>query len=214
MLEAAPKPAPVDSEFDGCGDAGSQPDYELNRLKNRVDEGEYLPVSWKLIARLPWPRQAGYRFRHQWIEGETGAVARFEGVAVEVEGYLAGYRLEIPEAPNCYSTAARHKDFHLWLSKSRTTGSATASSSRSLRGFAPRTRSGTRTVGGVGQYANSHSSAWMADARSDASGEYRTQPRDALGGASDHAHRLAIVARTVGVAGQLGAGGRVSRRWG
>lgn len=44
VLESAPKPAPVDSAFDGCGDAGSQPDYTLNRLKNRVDEGRYTPV--------------------------------------------------------------------------------------------------------------------------------------------------------------------------
>lgn len=79
VLEAAPKPPPHDSAFDGCGDAGAQPDYTLNRLKNRVDEGKYLPISWKVIARLPWPRRVGYRFRHQWTEGETKQVQRFEG---------------------------------------------------------------------------------------------------------------------------------------
>jgi hypothetical protein len=117
VLESAAKPAPVDSAFGSCGDAGSQPDYTLNRLKNRVDAGEYLPVPWKLLAGLPWPRRVGLRFRHQWTVNETKDVARFEGVAVQVEGYLAGYKLEIPEAPNCYSTAAHDKDYHLWLSK-------------------------------------------------------------------------------------------------
>ena len=117
ILASAPKPTPIDSVFEGCGDAGSQPDYTLNRLKNRVDEGKYLPVSWRLIAHLPWPRSVGYRFRHQWTQGETRDVRRFEGAAVEVEGYLAGYKLEIPEPPNCYSTAERHKDFHLWLAE-------------------------------------------------------------------------------------------------
>ena len=44
VLERAPKPTPVDSAFDGCGEAGSQPDYVINRRKNRVDEGQYVPV--------------------------------------------------------------------------------------------------------------------------------------------------------------------------
>lgn len=37
--------------------------------------------------------------------------------AVEVEGYLVAYRLEIPEPPNCYSRAEKLRDFHLWLSE-------------------------------------------------------------------------------------------------
>lgn len=69
------------------------------------------------MARLPWPRRVGYRFRHQWTTSETREVARFEGAAVRLEGYLVGYKLEIPEPPNCYSTAARDKDYHLWLSE-------------------------------------------------------------------------------------------------
>jgi hypothetical protein len=117
VIAALPKPAPRDSEFDGCGDAGSQPDYTLNRLKNRIDDGKYAPVPWTVIARLPWPRPVGYRFRHQWAEAETNEVSRFEGAAVEVEGHLVAYKLEIPEPPNCYSLAARHRDYHLWLSE-------------------------------------------------------------------------------------------------
>lgn len=117
VLAAAPKPPPVDSEFDGCGEAGSQPDYPLNRMKNRVDEGTYLPVPWARIAQLPWPRRVGYRFRNQWTPGETRDVKRFEGAAVSVEGYLAAFRLEPPEAPNCYATEARKRDYHLWLSE-------------------------------------------------------------------------------------------------
>jgi hypothetical protein len=116
-LEAAPKPDPVDSTFGGCGSDGAQPDYALNRLKNRVDQGQYLPVSWPLIAELPWPRQVGYRFRHQWTSAERQTVKRFEGVAVEVEGYLIGYRLEIPEPPNCYAAPAHDRDYHMWLAE-------------------------------------------------------------------------------------------------
>jgi hypothetical protein len=119
VLERAPKPPPVDSSFVGCGPAGSQPDYVLNRKKNRIDSATtYLALPWKTIAQLPWPRGTGFRFRNQWSRGERDAVARYEGVAVQVEGYLAGHRLEVPEPPNCYSNEPRHKDYHMWLSES------------------------------------------------------------------------------------------------
>ena len=119
ILEAAPKPSPVDSAFDGCGPDGSEPDHALNRLKNRVDDADsYTAVPWSMIASLPWPKWAVDHFRYQWSTRQRREVGRFEGAAVAVEGYIAGYRLEIPEPPNCYSRAARHKDFHIWLSGS------------------------------------------------------------------------------------------------
>jgi len=117
VLEAASKPPPLDSEFDSCGPAGSRPDYVLNRRKNRVDEGGYIPVPWTVIARLPWPRGVAYRFRNQWSGGETRAVARYEGAPVTIEGYLTRYRLEVPEPPNCYGRAPRDRDDHMWLAE-------------------------------------------------------------------------------------------------
>jgi hypothetical protein len=118
LLERAPKPASIDSEFEGCGPAGSQPDYVLNRRKNRIDStATYLAIPWRMLAELPWPRSTGYRFRNQWTSSERDATARYEGVAIQVDGYLAGYRLEVPEPPNCYSNVARHKDYHMWLSE-------------------------------------------------------------------------------------------------
>ena len=118
VLLQAPKPTPVDSEFHGCGPAGSQPDYPLNRRKNRIDSGQYIPISWQTLARLPFPRRVGYRFRNQWTSGETKEVARFEGAAIEVEGYITDLKLETPEPPNCYSTDPQDRDFHLWLTES------------------------------------------------------------------------------------------------
>jgi hypothetical protein len=117
VLERAPKPPPLDSEFDGCGPAGSRPDYVLNRRKNRVDEGRPVEVPWTMIARLPWPHTVAYRFRNQWSGGEARGVARYEGAAVSIEGYLAGFRVEVPEAPNCYGRAVDDRDFHMWLSE-------------------------------------------------------------------------------------------------
>lgn len=118
LVVDAPKPAPVDSTFEGCGPGGSAPDRALNRRKNRIDDASsYIAVPWATIAELPWPARTGYRFRNLWTRRERTAVARYEGAPVEVEGYLAGYRLEIPEPPNCYSNVPQRKDFHLWLSQ-------------------------------------------------------------------------------------------------
>lgn len=116
VLREAPRPAPRDSTFDGCGARGSAPDGFLNVRKNRIDDApRYLPVDWRVLARLPWPAEVGYRFRNLWTRGEQRDVGRFEGAAVRVDGYLAGVRLEIPEPPNCYSRRAADRDFHLWL---------------------------------------------------------------------------------------------------
>ena len=38
LLEASPKPAPMDSSFEGCDANGSPPDGFLNLRKNRVDD--------------------------------------------------------------------------------------------------------------------------------------------------------------------------------
>jgi len=117
IIEQAPKPAPVVAAFGDCGASGSQPDYALNRRKNRLDSAQYIPVAWRTLARLPWPRRVGYRFRNQWTSGETRDVARYEGAALEVEGYVGDYKLEFPEPPNCYSTEASTRDFHVWLTE-------------------------------------------------------------------------------------------------
>jgi len=116
VLERSPKPPPVDSEFKGCGPGGSQPDYALNLRKNRINTAvSYVAVPFQVIARLPWPRQAALRFRNQWARGERSDVARFEGAPVQVTGYMMGFKLEIPEPPNCYSGDADNKDYHIWL---------------------------------------------------------------------------------------------------
>ena len=117
LLEGAPKPMPVNVPLDGCGADGSQPDYALNRLKNRVDDGSWLDTPWTVVARLPWPHAVGFRFRNQWTESERGQVSRYEGAPVRVEGYLQGYKLEGREPTNCYSNDAVARDYHLWFAE-------------------------------------------------------------------------------------------------
>jgi hypothetical protein len=115
-LEATPKPEPFSPPFAGCEGEGSNPDKPLNRRKNRFDEvPSYLPLSFDVVARLPWPAWVGWRPRDVWTRRERIEVGRFEGAPVSLEGYFVGQRVEIPEATNCYSTLEAMRDIHLWL---------------------------------------------------------------------------------------------------
>lgn len=115
VIESAAKPTPVGVEFNGCPAEGKPPDHPLNRHKNRVDEGTYLPVSWAMVARLPWPRQVGYRFRNQFSPHEAAAVARYEGVAVQVTGYVLSAQLQGAESTNCFASDSGSSDYHVVL---------------------------------------------------------------------------------------------------
>jgi hypothetical protein len=95
------KPAPREITFDQCPPDGDGPDRELDRRKNRVDEGSYIPVSFAAIDALPWPRSVDRERRSRWSRKDSIAVSRYEGVPVAVEGYLAGAKVEGPEATNC-----------------------------------------------------------------------------------------------------------------
>ena len=117
QLALASKPPPVGIEFEGCGEAGHEPDHGLNRRKNRVDEAEYLPTDWSVIAHLPWPHEVGYRFRSVWAGPETRAAAKYEGTALSVVGFVVAHRVAVPEPTNCYSAAAAHRDYHVVLAK-------------------------------------------------------------------------------------------------
>jgi hypothetical protein len=118
VLQTAPKPPPVDNMFGDCGPQGSQPDYQLNARKNRIDSMPPALVPWSGIAKLGYPSAVGFRFRNQWTQRETDAIARFEGASIMLEGYLVGVKLEVPEPPNCYSREPAERDFHLWLAQS------------------------------------------------------------------------------------------------
>src|SRR2546430_3020164 len=57
LPEMSAKPSPAEINFQGCPGEGDNPrQADLNRLKNRVDEGEYVPVAFDSIANLPWPK--------------------------------------------------------------------------------------------------------------------------------------------------------------
>jgi hypothetical protein len=109
------KPAPHEITFDQCPPQGDGPDQELDRLKNRVDDGNYIPVAFAAIDTLPWPRSVDRERRSKWSRADSIAVARYEGIPVAVEGYLAGAKVEGPEATNCHAADTKDRDWHIWL---------------------------------------------------------------------------------------------------
>jgi len=111
------KPTPKQITFEGCPPEGDGGDPALNMLKNRVDEGDYVPVNFDAIAQLPWPTTIERRDRKNWPEAEAAEVARYEGIPVVVEGFLYNTRSQGPESPNCHGADAEHSDWHIWMVK-------------------------------------------------------------------------------------------------
>ena len=111
------KPQPLLRSFNGCPSEGDGGDPALNRLKNRVDEGQYISVPFDAVEKLKWPNTIERRRRADWNSGDTATVARYEGLPIVIDGYLAGARQEGPESPNCHGADASFRDFHIWLTK-------------------------------------------------------------------------------------------------
>jgi hypothetical protein len=109
------KPRPKEITFGGCPPEGDGGDRQLNLLKNRVDEGDWVPAEFGAVEKLPWPRSVERLPRRLWSSDDVAAVARYEGVPLSIEGYLAGAREEGPESTNCHGADSEMRDFHLWL---------------------------------------------------------------------------------------------------
>jgi hypothetical protein len=109
------KPAPQEITFQGCPPEGDGGDPALNRLKNRVDEGNYVPVAFDAVAKLAWPKGTERRSRTRWSQTDSESVARYEGIPISIEGYLESARLSEPESTNCHGADSKHRDYHLYL---------------------------------------------------------------------------------------------------
>jgi hypothetical protein len=107
---------PVSARIEGCPATGDGGDPVLNRLKNRIDSAAWIPVAFDDVLALRWPENTvRRRLRRQWRAADARAVARYEGIPISVEGYLAAARQSGPESTNCHGAAARMRDWHLWL---------------------------------------------------------------------------------------------------
>lgn len=111
------KPVPLDVPFNGCPPEGNGGDGEQNLLKNRSDEGEYVPVNFDAIYSLTWPVAIQQKERKNWAPEDKGMIAKYEGIPVVVEGYLAGSKESGAESANCGKTASNMVDWHVWFVK-------------------------------------------------------------------------------------------------
>lgn len=124
---SAPKPAPKWNTAWECPPAGdatapnSPSDPDLNRLKNRVDIGNFIRTDFATLRSLPAPPGSTRKKRSRWTQLQRDAIAPYEGTPLALEGYLAlvdhqsGGRIEREESCNCHVADARFYDFHLWL---------------------------------------------------------------------------------------------------
>jgi hypothetical protein len=111
------KPEPQSSTFQGCPAQGDGGDAQLNFLKNRIDEGNYVPVTFDAIISVTWPKTTERRNMDTWSPEDRAAIAKYEGIPVVVEGYLFGAKQSGAESTNCHGTAADMSDWHVWLTK-------------------------------------------------------------------------------------------------
>lgn len=115
--EIGVKPHPVAKPFNGCPPEGDGGDPALNLLKNRTDEGDYIPVTHESIVNLKWPNGVENRKRSRWTKADTEFVKRFEGTPVSLECYIQSAKLMGPESCNCHGAESNMRDFHVWLVK-------------------------------------------------------------------------------------------------
>jgi len=109
------KPQPLETTFNGCPPEGQGGDSIQNLLKNRIDVGNYFPVDFNAIMSLTWPATVERKERKNWSSGDTATIAKYEGIPVVVEGYLAGGKESGSESTNCGKTSNDMVDWHVWL---------------------------------------------------------------------------------------------------
>lgn len=115
--EIGVKPRPIAKPFNGCPPEGDGGDPALNLLKNRSDEGNYIPVTYESIVNLKWPEGVENRKRSRWTKADTEYIKRFEGTPVLLECYIQSAKLMGPESCNCHGAESEMRDFHVWLVK-------------------------------------------------------------------------------------------------
>lgn len=113
------KPQPVETTFQGCPPGGDGGDMELNKLKNRVDEGAYVPVTFDSIVKLAWPPATERRNMQNWSAADRAFVEKYNGIPVSVEGYLADIKKQGPESTNCHGADDDMRDWHIWLTQNQ-----------------------------------------------------------------------------------------------
>lgn len=117
-------PPPAETTFtspesgDTCGPTGDDPGNATNLRKNRTDlPTSYHLVTFDAVAGLPYPDDT--KQRADWTAAHLTEIARFEGAAVTVTGYIVN-RIKVQtggsgESTNCHWTHSDEVDWHVPL---------------------------------------------------------------------------------------------------
>ncbi len=111
------KPKPKQITFFGCPPEGMGGDSQLNLLKNRVDEGKYVPISFESLTTLTWPKSTEQRPMKDWSASNLRFISQYEGIPVMVEGYILSIREGLPEAANCNRENGASLDWQIYFAQ-------------------------------------------------------------------------------------------------
>jgi len=111
------KPQPKEITFDGCPPEGSGGDKALNLLKNRVDQGNYAPVSFDSLTALTWPKNIEQHEMKDWPASNLAYINQYQGIPVMVEGYIQSVREALPDPANCNQTKGSGLNWQISFTK-------------------------------------------------------------------------------------------------
>lgn len=111
------KPEPQLTTFDNCPPSGMGGDSGLNILKNRVDAGNYKPVSFDTLLTLTWPKNVEQLSTKDWSADGRAFIARYAGIPIMVEGYFGAIKENPPESANCNLANSSNKDWSIFFTK-------------------------------------------------------------------------------------------------
>jgi len=130
------KPQPQQITFDNCPPEGLGGDSELNLLENRVDTGNYIPVSFDTLTTLTWPKNVEQRNIKDWSSDGRAFIAQYAGIPIAVEGYFGSVKEDAPEAANCNLNNSSNKDWSVFFTRNAYDEPSTAV----IVGITPRVR--------------------------------------------------------------------------
>ncbi len=113
------KPRPKEITFFGCPPEGLGGDSELNLMKNRVDEGKYVPVSFDSLTTLTWPKNIEQHEMKDWSLSNLAFIDQYAGIPVMVEGYILSIREGLPEPANCNRENGASLDWQIYFTKNQ-----------------------------------------------------------------------------------------------
>ncbi len=116
------KPEPGWVTLDGCPPEGSGGDAALNLLKNRMDQGAYVPVSFESLLALTWPKSVENQMVGEWSPTSKAFIDQYAGMPLSIEGYIVNIRDASPEPANCDRTDAANLTWRMNLAETPRAG--------------------------------------------------------------------------------------------